>query len=233
MDKETDGKEPSDDAVVKERVNLDSWIPKTKLGMLVKSGKIKTIHEVIANPEPIKEFEIVDQLLPDLKEEILSVGRVQRVTDSGRRTKFKIVVAIGNENGYVSIGFGKGKEAGPTIRKAIENAKKNMKEIKRGCGSWECTCKLPHTVPFKVIGDAGSVRVILLPAPRGTGLVAGSIPRKVLTLAGVKDVYSYTQGYTRTNTNFAMATLDALENTGKVKFSDKKLDELKIISGAA
>lgn len=224
--------EVGDETIIEKKIDLDSWIPKTKLGALVKSGEIKTIHEVLLMPEPIKEVEIVDKLLPDLKEEILSVSRVQRVTDSGRRTKFRIVVVVGNENGYVGVGSAKGKEAGPTIRKAIDEAKKNIREVKRGCGSWECSCKLPHTVPFKVVGDAGSVRVILMPAPRGTGLVAGATARKVLNLAGIKDVYSYTQGFTRSNINFAKATLNALENTNKIKLTNEEIEKLKIVSGA-
>ncbi|MEM2918961.1 MAG: 30S ribosomal protein S5 [Candidatus Altiarchaeota archaeon] len=232
MEDKANIEEIGDETIIEKRIDLDSWVPKTKLGVLVKSGEIKTIHEVLLRPEPIKEVEIVDKLLPDLKEEILSVSRVQRVTDSGRRTKFRIVVVVGNENGYVGVGSAKGKEAGPTIRKAIDNAKKNIKEVKRGCGSWECSCKLPHTVPFRVVGDAGSVRVILMPAPRGTGLVAGAIARKVLNLAGIKDVYSYTQGFTRSNINFAKATVNALENTNKIKLTGEEIEKLKIFSGA-
>lgn len=216
---------------VKRKVDLSSWEPKTKLGRMVKGEEIKTMHDALEVPEQIKEVEIVDKLLPDLREEIISIGRVQRVTDSGRRTKFRIVVVVGNENGYVGFGNAKGRETGPTIRKAIRNAKLNIKEVKRSCGSWECGCNLPHTVPFKVEGKGGSVRVILTPASRGTGLVAGETSKKVLTLAGIKDVYAYTQGRTRSNINFALATIDALINTTKIKISDKKIEELKIHSG--
>lgn len=211
--------------------DLSEWKPKTKLGKLVKEGEIKDIHEAIVLPNPIREEEIVEKLLPDLKEEIISVGRVQRVTDSGRRMRFRIVVAVGNKNGYLGIGEAKGKEAGPTIRAAIKNAKLGIKEIKRGCGSWECGCKTPHSIPFKVEGKQGSVKVILSPAPKGTGLVASEIPKKVLTLAGINDIYIRTEGHTRTSINFAKALLNALDNLSKIKLSEKKIEEQKIVVG--
>ena len=92
---------------------------------------------------------------------------VQRMTDSGRRVRFGVTCAVGNADGFIGVGRAKGKEVGPTIRKAIDNAKLNMIEIKRGCGSWECGCGKPHTLPFEVIGRCGSVTVGLKPAPRG------------------------------------------------------------------
>jgi small subunit ribosomal protein S5 len=230
--KKNDDVKITEEEVIKPKIDLSSWEPTTKLGRMVKGDEIKTIHDVLKFPGPIREVEIIDKLLPDLREEIISVGRVQRVTDSGRRMRFRIVVIVGNENGYVGVGEAKGKEAGPTIRKAIIKAKLRIKEVKRGCGSWECGCGLPHTVPFKVQGKAGSVRVNLLPAPHGTGLVAGEIPKKILTLAGIKDVYVKTEGHTRTNINFANAIVDALVNTSKIKISDKKAEILKITSGA-
>ena len=214
-----------------EKKDFSSWDPRTKLGNLVKNDGIKDIHEVIILSNPIKEVEIVEKLLPDLKEEIICVGRVQRVTDSGRRMRFRVVVVIGNEDGYVGIGEAKGKEAGPTIRLSIKNAKLNIKEIKRGCGSWECRCNLPHTVPFKVEGKQGSVKVTLLPAPKGTGLVTSGIPKKVLTLAGIKDVYIRTEGHTRTPLNFAHAIINALTGTANIRISERKSEERKIVSG--
>ncbi len=221
-----DSKEYSD------KKDFSSWEPQTKLGKLVKDGEIKDIHEVIKSTNPIKEVEIVDKLLPELKEEIISVGRVQRVTDSGRRMRFRVVVIVGNEDGYIGIGEAKGKEAGPTIRNAIKNAKLDIKEIKRGCGSWECGCNLPHTVPFEVEGKEGSVEVTLLPAPKGTGLVSGEIPKKVLTLAGIKDVYIRAEGHTRTSINFAHSIVNALAKTSQMRISDEKLEERKIVSGS-
>ncbi len=208
------------------------WNPKTTLGLKVKSGDIKNVDDLMGYSTPIREVEIIDAILPDLDEEIIDVGRVQRTTDSGRRMRFRVVATVGNKNGYVGVGKAKGKEAGPTIRKAIERAKLNIKSIKRGCGSWECGCKGRHSVPFKVIGKCGSVRVSLSPAPKGTGLASGEIARKILTLAGVSDVWVHTEGYTRTSINFAFAVFNALENTNKIKIREKDIDTLGVVSGA-
>ena len=104
-------------------MNEIDWEPKTKLGRLVKSGEIRTMGEALRTGLPLKEPEIVDILLPDLKDEILDVNMVQRMTDSGRRVKFAITAVVGNEDGYVGLGHAKGKEVGASIRKAIENAK--------------------------------------------------------------------------------------------------------------
>ena len=218
-----------DDADSKRDLSL--WAPRTDLGKKVKSGEITTMQQVIELAIPIKEVEVVDKLIPDMSEEIINVGRVQRVTDSGRRMRFRVVMSVGNKNGYVGVGEATGKEAGPTIRKAIERAKLNIKEVKRGCGSWECGCGAPHTVPFKVDGDGGSVRVSLYPAPKGTGLVSGEIARKILALAGIKDVWVHTLGHTRTNINFAHAVVDALVNTNNVKIGADEIKNLGVISG--
>ncbi len=210
---------------------VESWEPRTELGRRVKSGEITSIHEVFMLPTPIKELGIIETLLHDLGEEVIEVSRVQRVTDSGRRMRYRIVAAVGNRNGYIGIGQAKGKEAGPTIRKAIMKAKLNIKEIKRGCGSWECGCMEPHSVPFKVEGKWGSVKVKILPAPRGTGQVSGEIGRKILSLAGVKDAWVHTEGYTRTNINFAYAIVDALNNTNTVRVDKDSSEKLGIKTG--
>ncbi len=229
---------PKKDIIVEEEElhavrDTSGWEPRTKLGRLVKNNEIKTMHEVMELSTPIKEVEIVDKFLPDLHEEVIDVGRVQRVTDSGRKMRFRVVMSVGNKNGYVGVGEAKGKEAGPTIRKAIEKAKLNIREIKRGCGSWECGCGNPHTIPFKVFGHSGSVRVTLMPATRGVGLVSGGIARKILSLAGLSDVWIYTNGHTRTSINFSNAIVDALTNTKKVKLSERDISNLRIAEGAA
>lgn len=213
------------------RLDLNAWVPRTELGHKVKNKEITSLHDVVALSTPIKEVEIVDTLMPDMAEEIINVGRVQRVTDSGRRMRFRVVMAVGNRDGYVGVGEATGKEAGPTIRKAIARAKMNIKEIKRGCGSWECACRTPHTVPFKVVGAAGSVRVSLSPAPKGTGLVSGEIAKKILSLAGIKDVWVHTEGHPRTSINFAHAVVDALVNTNRVKIGEEAISSLGIVEG--
>ncbi len=195
----------------------DEWIPKTRLGKLVAEGKIKTMDEAIASGLPLKEPEIVDTLLPDLYDEVLDISMVQRMTDSGRRTKFRITAVVGNKDGYVGVGVGKASQVAPAIQKAINNAKLNIFRVQRGCGSWECGCGTEHSIPCKVTGSAGSVRVTLIPGPKGLGLVAGEVARKVLEFAGVKDVWTFTKGSTKTTINFARATYEALKQTMYIK----------------
>lgn len=194
-----------------------SWEPRTQLGMMVKSGEITDMHQVVHSSRPLKEVEIVDMLLPELDEEILSIDNVQRATDSGRRMRFRVVVTVGNRDGFMGVGVAKGKEVGPTIRRSIVRAKLNIMEIKRGCGSWECGCGNLHTVPFRIQGKRASVRVTVLPSPRGIGLVSGEMAKKVLALAGISDAWVHTEGHTRTTINFAFALFDALTNTNRIK----------------
>ncbi|MEM4810023.1 MAG: 30S ribosomal protein S5, partial [Desulfurococcaceae archaeon] len=85
--------------------------------------------------------------------------------------------------------------------------------IRRGCGSWECRCSEPHSVPYMVSGKSGSVKIVIKPAPKGTGLVAGDIAKTVLRLAGIKDAWTQSFGETRTTLNFAKAVVNALHNT--------------------
>lgn len=193
------------------------WIPKTRLGILVKEGQVTSMEEALNSGLPIKEYQLVDQLLPELKEEVLDINMVQRMTDSGRRVKFRATVVVGNEDGFIGMGQGKDVQVGPAIRKAIDTAKINIASIKRGCGSWECGCGTEHTVPFEVIGKMGSVKVILKPAPRGLGLASGSTAKTVMQLAGIKDVWTRTEGQTRTTLNFAKATFEALKNTTVIR----------------
>ncbi len=200
-----------------------TWEPKTRLGRLVAEGKITTISQALRSNLPLREAEIVDALLPDIQEEVIDVRMVQRMTDSGRRTKFSVVVAVGNGDGYVGIGMAKARETGMAIRKAIVYAKLNLIEVKRGCGSWECGCGMPHSVPFKVTGVSGSVRVTLKPAPKGVGLAVGDVAKTILRLAGIKDVWGFTTGHTKTTVNYAMATFDALRQTTIVRVNPRMI----------
>jgi len=194
-------------------VDLSLWEPKTALGRMVKEGKIRTIDEVFANNLLIKEPEIVDILLPGLKQELLNLNLVQRQTHAGERNQFQAVVAVGNEDGYVGVGIGKSRQVRQAIEKATREAKLNITPVRRGCGSWKCSCDEPHSVPFMVSGKSGSVEVTLIPAPKGVGLVAGDVAKVVLRLAGIKDVWTKTRGDTRTTLNFALAVFNALRNT--------------------
>ncbi|MDI6718109.1 MAG: 30S ribosomal protein S5 [Methanomicrobiales archaeon] len=198
-------------------VEVEEWVPLTGLGKMVARGEIASIDEVLESGKPIKEPQIVDAFLPDLEDEVLDITMVQRMTDSGRRVKFRTVVVVGNRNGYIGLGQAKDNQVGDAIKKAIDDAKMNLIKVRRGCGSWECACVTPHSLPFEVTGRAGSVRVTLKPAPQGIGLVTGDIAKKVLELAGLKDVWTFTSGHTRTTINFAMATYDALAKTNQVR----------------
>lgn len=196
-------------------IDIEEWKPRTETGRLVREGQITSIDEIFRAALPIREPEIIDILLPNLEEEVVDINLVQRQTDAGEKSRFRATVIVGNRDGYVGVGGGKAQEIGQAIRKAIIDAKLNIVPVRRGCGSWECRCHHLHSVPFKVEGKSGSVRVILIPAPRGTGLVAGDIAKVVLRLAGIEDAWSRTFGETRTASNFAEAVYDALRNTYK------------------
>lgn len=193
------------------------WNPKTSLGKKVQSGEIKTIDEVLKEGKPIREVEIVDKLLPNLESEVIYDLRVQRVTMNGRVTRFKVVVVVGNKDGYIGIGQGKAKEKQVAVNFAIADAKKNIKKIERGCGSWFCNCGRPHSILYTTTGKSGSVRVKLIPASAGLGIVGAPVVKKVLTLAGINDVWTYTEGETRTSINLAAATIDALIKASEFK----------------
>jgi len=210
---------------------MGDWIPKTRLGTLVAGGKITTMSEALRTRLPLREPEIVDILLPDMVDEVLDVNMVQRMTDSGRRVRFAITVVVGNYDGFVGLGRLKGKEVGPAIRAAIDVAKLNVIEVKRGCGSWQCGCLTPHSLPFEVIGHSGSVVVSLKPAPRGTGLAVGDIAKSVLRMAGVKDAWGFTKGHTKTTINNSIAAFEALRKTSLLRVTEEQKSRLQIVSG--
>jgi len=210
---------------------MAEWAPRTRLGKLVAEGKITTMSDALRSRLPLREPEIVDILIPDLADEVLDVNMVQRMTDSGRRVKFAITVVVGNYDGFVGLGRLKGKEVGPAIRAAIDAAKLNMIEVKRGCGSWQCGCLTPHSLPFEATGHAGSVVVTLKPAPRGTGLAVGDIAKSVLKMAGIKDAWGFTEGHTKTTINYSIAAFEALRKTSQVRITDEQRDRLRIVSG--
>jgi small subunit ribosomal protein S5 len=201
---------------MKPEFSIELWQPKTEIGRAVKEGKITNIVEILRAGRPILEPEIVDALVPNLQQELLHLKIVQKMHKSGRRSKYWVLVAVGNGDGLVGVGDEKSREIAMAITKAAKVAKQRLIEVKRGCGSWECGCGRPHSVPFKVTGKSGSVEVTLIPAPRGLGIVAPEIPRAILRLAGIKDVWFFSRGETRTRVNFAYATLEALRQTTKI-----------------
>lgn len=207
------------------------WQPKTKLGIEVKKGNITSMHDALQSGLPLREPQIVDILIPDLADEVLDVNMVQRMTDSGRRVKFVITVSVGNKDGFVGLGQAKGKEVGASIRKAIENAKLELIEIRRGCGSWECGCGKPHTVPFAITGKSGSVEITFKPAPQGIGLATGEVAKKILTLAGIKDCWAFTNGKTRTTVNNAKSVFNALRKNTEMRVLSTEVQSIGIVSG--
>ncbi len=197
-------------------VDKEAWQPKTILGGKVKAGEITSFDEILNLGKPILEPEIIDGLVPELESDTLEIRTTQRVTDSGKRTKFRIVVVIGDRKGHVGVGVGKSEELKPAMDYAVKNAKKNIISVHPGCGSWECKCNNPHSVPRKTVGKEGSTLVTLKSAPRGLGLAANDIVRKVLGMAGVKDVWSSTTGGSNTY-NMALATVKALDGLNTLK----------------
>ena len=206
---------------------MEAWDPKTELGKEVKSGKVKSINEILDGGKKILEGEIVDSLI-DVKSELISIGQskgkfgggkrrawrqTQRKTKEGNVPSFSTLAVIGDEAGHVGIGSGKAKETLPARDKAIRKAKLNIMKITRKCASFDCACSEPHSIPLKITGKSGSVKVTLIPAPQGTGLVVANELKKVLKLAGIKDVYSRTSGRKRTTFNLIKACIDALEKT--------------------
>ncbi|MBI5698287.1 MAG: 30S ribosomal protein S5 [Thaumarchaeota archaeon] len=189
------------------------WVPRTELGKKVAAGLITSMDEIYSNGLRIQEAGIIKKLLPDLKSEVIDVGMVQTMTPNGQRTKFKALVAAGNENGWLGIGQGKSKQMRVAIEKATTNAFLNVSPIKLGCGSWECRCDQAHSVPFKVRGKGGSVVVEIVPAPRGLGLVAGGKIRNLLKLAGLKDAWTTAKGSTETMNSTSKAILQCLRQT--------------------
>ena len=211
--------------------SLRSWQPRTRLGRMVMNGEILTYEQALATGYPIREVEIVDALLPEIEDDVLSVNMIQRMTDSGRRVRFNVLCAVGNKDGYVGLSVCKGKEVASTIQKAINQAKLNLVPVLRGNGSWESAEGPGNSIPFKATGRSGSTRVTLLPAPSGKGLVIGDYGRRVLTLAGVEDVWSRSSGQTRSTINFARATYNALEELSKTKVSEQVGERLHITVG--
>lgn len=195
---------------------LNTWKPKTKLGKLVKNGEIVSIHEIFQQSLKIGEEAIIDTLVSNLEDEVININLVQRQTDAGEKSRFKACVAVGNRNGLVGIGEAKTKEIGPAIRKAIVAAKLNIAPVRRGCGSWECSCNDPHSIPFKVRGKCGNCEIVAKPAPKGLGLASGNVGKIVFELAGITDIWTKTRGETRTTANYAKATFACLKGTYKV-----------------
>ncbi len=207
---------------------LDGWTPKTDLGREVQAGKITSIDQIFASGRKIMEAEIVDALIPDLSDEFVLIGQMhgkfgggrrriirqtQKKTAEGNKPKFTALAIVGNKKGYVGIGIGKAKESLPAREKALRQAKLNLCQVKFGSGDWADTAGGTHSLPFKVTGKCGSVEVRLMPAPKGTGLVVDEEVKKLMSIAGYKDMRSKSSGQTRQKINFINACMQALKKT--------------------
>lgn len=186
-------------------------MPVTKLGRLVKAGKITTVEEIFLHSLPVKEFQIIDTLLPSLQDEVMNIKPVQKQTRAGQRTRFKAVVVVGDGNGHVGLGIKTAKEVAGAIRAGIIIAKLSVIPIRRGY--WGTNLGQPHSLANKTSGKCGSVTVRLIPAPRGSGIVASPAVKKLIQLAGVEDVYTQSNGKTRTLENTLKAAFVAIGNT--------------------
>ncbi|MBN1376997.1 30S ribosomal protein S5 [Candidatus Woesearchaeota archaeon] len=225
---------------------LEAWSPRTDIGKKVKNQEIKELDYILDNGFSVLEPEIVDFLLPELEQDLISSGQVkgkfgggarisfrrtQKKTQEGNKLKFSCMAVVGNKNGYVGLGFGKAKETVPARDKAFRKARLNIFKISRGCGSWKCNCKTPHSIPFAVEGKSGSVRIKLMPAPKGTGLVVEKECAKILGMAGIKDIWSHTEGQTKNKVNLIYACEKALKKLLSTKIKPQDIENLAIAEG--
>lgn len=240
--------ETEETGIKKEKAfDKEAWRPKTGIGKKIKSSEITSIDAILDSGARIMESKIADALLPNLQSELLEIGQskgkfgggkrsiwrtTQKKSKEGNKPSFTAMAAVGDMDGHIGLGMGKAKETMPAREKAVRQAKLNIIKIKRGCGSWACGCREPHTIPFKVMGKCGSLEVTIMPAPKGTGLCLQSECQKMLRLAGVKDVYSKTKGRTVTRVNLLKACFEALKQLGRTKHKEEHVKSLGIVSGA-
>lgn len=223
------------------------WKPKTLTGQQVLSGHITTVDHILDQGTRILEAEIIDKLLPNMQTELLMIGQskgkfgggakrifrqTQKKTPEGNKPSFGCIAVLGDKNGHVGIGIGKSKDTVPAREKAVRKAKLNIFKIKRGCGSWECNCKTPHSIPFKVTGKSGSTRIHLLPAPKGKGLCVEEECAKILQLAGIKDCWSKSFGQTRVKSNLINACVDALKQLTLTKVNTELAQQQGMVEGS-
>ena len=149
---------------------------------------------------------MIDASKLDLNETIVNIRRVAKTVKGGRNMRFSVTIVVGDGNGHVGVGLGKAQEIPEAVRKATEDAKKNLIYVPT----------VGTTIPHKNIGVFGAGRVLIMPAKQGTGVIAGSSVRTVLESAGIKDVRAKSIGSSNTG-NMAMATLEGLRSLATVE----------------
>ena len=147
----------------------------------------------------------------ELKEKVVAINRVAKVVKGGRNFSFSAVVVVGDENGHIGVGNGKASEVPDAIKKAIQDAKKNLIEVP----------VVNTTVPHEIVGKFGSAKVLLKPAVVGTGVIAGGSGRPVLELAGYKNIRTKVIG-TNNPRNVVYATLEGLKSMQTIEQVAKK-----------
>jgi small subunit ribosomal protein S5 len=144
---------------------------------------------------------LIDSSKLDLKERVINIGRVTKVVKGGRTFRFSTIVVVGDENGHVGIGTGKAMEIPEAIKKAVQDAKKNLIYVPR----------VGTSIPHRIQGHFGAGNVLIMPAAEGTGVIAGGPVRAVLELAGIKDVRAKSLG-TNNARNMVNATMEGLRS---------------------